>query len=173
MNIWFTSDTHYNHSNIIGFTNRPFSSCKEMDEALIENYNSLVKEKDIVYHLGDFCWSYIRRYTDALNGRIHLIYGGHDREALRHQYLFEEVTPLKSIKIGNTDITLCHYAMRVWNKSHWGAYALYGHSHGKLPSYGKSFDVGVDCHKYFPINFDQVVTIMNTLEENKDVIKNK
>jgi calcineurin-like phosphoesterase family protein len=53
-------------------------------------------------------------------------------------------------------IILCHYAMRVWDRSHYGSMHLYGHSHGHLPDYGKSMDVGVDCHNYYPISVDHV-----------------
>lgn len=57
MAIFYIADTHFNHSNIIGFDNRPFSSVEEMNETLIHNWNSVVKHGDQVYILGDFCWS--------------------------------------------------------------------------------------------------------------------
>jgi calcineurin-like phosphoesterase family protein len=63
---------------------------------------------------------------------------------------------------GVRDITLLHYALRVWNKSHYSSWHLYGHSHGSLPDdpNSMSFDVGIDCHNYTPISFEQVKAIM-------------
>ena len=59
-------------------------------------------------------------------------------------------------------IVLCHYAFRVWNKSHRGAWHLYGHSHGSLPDdpNSLSFDAGVDCHEFTPISYERVKEIM-------------
>jgi len=57
--------------------------------------------------------------------------------------------------------------MRVWNGSHRGSYHLFGHSHGGLPSHGLSFDVGVDCHNYSPISYDDVDKKMKKLKEDQ------
>lgn len=79
--IFFTSDTHFCHKNIISYAGRPFFSTEEMDKALIENWNSVVPEDGIVFHLGDFCfggntqWKTIRK---KLNGKIYLILGNHE-----------------------------------------------------------------------------------------------
>ena len=61
-------------------------------------------------------------------------------------------------------ITLCHYAMRSWERSHYATWHLYGHHHGKLPPYGLSFDVGVDCWNFYPVSLDQVKEKMATLK---------
>ena len=79
--IWFTSDTHWNHANIIKYCKRPFANVEEMDDALISNWNAVVDKGDHVYHLGDFCWGkrdgWIK-YLKLLNGNIHIIKGNHD-----------------------------------------------------------------------------------------------
>lgn len=54
MEIYFTSDLHLGHDNIIRFCNRPFSSVEEMNDRIIQNYNSIVHKNDLVYILGDF-----------------------------------------------------------------------------------------------------------------------
>lgn len=82
-NIWVTSDTHFNHTNIIKYCNRPFESAKHMNEMLVHNWNSVVKEKDIVYHLGDVYFDRNNEdlnstWMGKLNGRKRLILGNHD-----------------------------------------------------------------------------------------------
>jgi len=80
---WFIADTHFSHSNIIRYTNRPFKSIGEMDYVLIRNWNSRVKPEDIVFFLGDFCFKQMKDktakyYIDQLNGQIIFISGNHD-----------------------------------------------------------------------------------------------
>ena len=53
--VFFTSDTHFNHTNIIRFCNRPFKDVTHMNETIIANWNSVVGPDDIIFHLGDFC----------------------------------------------------------------------------------------------------------------------
>lgn len=167
MATFFTADTHFGHDNIRKFCDRPFDSADEMDAALIENWNAAVGPKDDVYHLGDFAFRAAQRvpeYLQLLNGRIHLIIGNHDAPELRHKPGgFASVYDLRTIKLNGRKITLCHYAMRVWPASHRGTWHLYGHSHGNLPDDPKSrsFDIGVDCHDYRPLSFDEVEAIMD------------
>ena len=65
---------------------------------------------------------------------------------------------------GKQLIVLCHYAFRVWRNAHHGSWHLYGHSHGSLPSAGRSMDVGVDCHDFSPISYEQVKTAFACLQ---------
>lgn len=167
MNTFFTADTHFGHNNIIKYCNRPFSSVEEHNEVLINNWNSVVKPEDFVYHLGDFCFkdNDFDKYFNQLNGQIIFVEGNHDKVARKHRdKFFEYWRQYKEVKINEQRITLCHYALRVWNKSHWGSWHLYGHSHGSLPDdpHARSFDVGVDCHNYYPISFDRVKEIMDS-----------
>jgi calcineurin-like phosphoesterase family protein len=171
MNAWFTADTHFGHANIIKYTKRPFKNTVEMNETIISNWNKAVPEDALVYHLGDFCFGRDDRefdmYFRRLNGLIVFIKGNHDRLAWRNRNRFyTSYDSYHEIKINDQNITLCHYAMKVWNKSHHGAWHLYGHSHGSLPDdkNSLSFDCGVDCHNFTPINFDQVKQIMSKKE---------
>lgn len=80
VNIFFTSDLHFGHKNIIKFCNRPWETTEEMDEALIANWNSVVGEKDIVFDLGDFAFATNGRWKELiqrLNGKHYLILGNH------------------------------------------------------------------------------------------------
>lgn len=166
---FFTSDTHFGHTKILEFQPRPFSSVEEMDSVIIERWNSVVGKNDLVYFLGDMCWKKTNLYVPCLNGQIHWMLGNHDRES-RTRYLkyknVKSVQDIKTIKIGDISICMAHYAMRVWNKSHHNSWHLYGHSHGKLPGLGKSFDVCSDCHNYTPLSFDQVAEIMKDRPDN-------
>jgi calcineurin-like phosphoesterase family protein len=162
MNYWFTSDTHFDHQNIVKYTHRPYSSVEEMNEGLINNWNSVVSVGDVVYHLGDFAFKRHGYFAERLNGLIVLITGSHDKMDAREKKKFQCVGRVHIFK-GNPDIILSHYAMRVWDRSHYGTWHLFGHSHGQLESWGKSFDVGVDAHKFFPLSLDQVSKIMDTL----------
>lgn len=84
---WVVSDTHFGHYNIIKYCNRPYATCEEMDEALISNWNNVVKPNDVVFHLGDFGMirhsdssiNNIKNIIKRLNGDIYLILGNHDR----------------------------------------------------------------------------------------------
>jgi len=171
-NTWFTSDTHYFHGNIIKYCNRPFSNVEEMNEALITNYNSVVKPKDTIYHLGDFGFAHIDKIkyiASRLNGNKILLYGNHDkviRNAPKGTFdsSFNFIRDYLEINVNGQKIILCHYPMLTWNASGRGSIMLHGHAHGKTNyghiKNGKILDVGVDVHNYFPISFDDVMKIM-------------
>lgn len=81
MTIWFTSDLHMWHSNILKYNpNRPWTEVQEMNEGLIRNWNSLIKPEDTVYCLGDFSFNFrsIELYSNRLNGSKFLCPGNHD-----------------------------------------------------------------------------------------------
>lgn len=85
MRHWVIGDTHFDHSNIIGYCNRPFETVDEMNMTMIDNWNSVVSPEDIVYHLGDFSFGKgsrenIATIREMLNGHVFLIKGNHDRQ---------------------------------------------------------------------------------------------
>jgi calcineurin-like phosphoesterase family protein len=144
-----------------------------MDETLIANWNAVVRPGDTVYLVGDV--SFHRRENtlallSQLQGGIGLVCGNHDKkldsEVLRRFAFVKDLHTVKVEDPGAPDsvqrIVLCHYALRVWQRSHHGAWHLYGHSHGSLPDdpNAKAFDVGVDCHDYHPISYTRVKEIM-------------
>jgi calcineurin-like phosphoesterase family protein len=157
---FFTADTHFGHVRIIELCKRPFASVDEMDEALVANWNERVRPGDEVWHLGDFTMRGIddaRRYRARLNGRIHFVWGNHDRAAVRYDPdMWESRQGIGSIGLDGVHIEMCHYAMRVWNRSHHGAIMLYGHSHGNLPGSASSLDVGVDCWDFRPVTLPEI-----------------
>lgn len=172
-NIFFTADHHFGHENIIKFCNRPFADAKEMNEALIQRWNEKIKKNDIVYHLGDFGLMHkenLAAILEQLNGKIHLIQGNHEGAAIQNKNKFVWVKDYHELKVKDPDcengvqrIILFHYAMRTWRGLGRGNWHLYGHSHGSLPDLENQlcFDVGVDCHDFYPLSYDEVKAIMD------------
>lgn len=176
-NIFFTSDTHFSHSNIIKYCNRPFTTVKEMDDTIINNWNTKVPIGSTVFHLGDLSLGSSKKYLDKLlydlNGDIHLIVGNHEKDALEQKRRFENISDIMEIFVEDEEITykeqhiiLCHYPMIVWNGSHRGSWQLFGHVHGGLSNKGMiqhkpaQLDVGVDSHNYTPISYQEVKEII-------------
>jgi len=171
--IWFTSDTHFGHANIIKYCGRPFDCKKEHDETLINNWNSVVKKGDTVYHLGDFGFGspdWLLKIANRLSGQIHFIKGNHDKPTTLDLLSIRFAT-IKEVSVINPKINdrkktiiLSHYAHRTWFKSNHGSWHLFGHSHNNMPPHGLSFDVGVDCWNFFPISLEQVEKKINELQ---------
>jgi calcineurin-like phosphoesterase family protein len=177
MAIWFTSDTHFNHANIIEYSRRPFVSLEEMTETMISRWNSCIKRGDTVYHLGDFALSWGARHAQTidsllsrLNGQKFLIVGNHDRKEVLENSRWQSVDYYRELKVDlggvhKQRIVLCHYAIRVWNQMHRGAWMLHGHSHGSLTDIGgKILDMGVDCHDFCPVPLERVQHLMEHRE---------
>jgi len=170
-NVWFTADTHFGHAAIIKHCKRPFATIEEMDEALLKNINDKVKPTDRLYFLGDMTGKNkpVDKYLERINCQhIFFIRGNHDPKQLPKHKL-EAVGELATIEIEGQPIVLCHYALRVWNRSHYGAWNLHGHSHGQLPRIPgvKAIDVGVDVFDYQPVSFEQVRNEMHVIDELK------
>lgn len=166
--IWFTSDTHFSHANIIRFCDRPFEDVDAMNEALISNWNECVKPGDTIYHLGDF--SFARNPAAVfyrLNGNKLLIEGNHDQKRLRElkKLPWGWVKSTYQLRAGGKKIWLSHYAHRRWPNGHHGAIHLYGHSHGELADFGRSTDVGVDAWDYKPVHLDTILALMKGREK--------
>ena len=182
-NIFFTSDTHFWHENILKFCNRPFSSIEEMNDTIINNWNSVVKENDIVFHLGDFCFcgsDKFKELIETLNGRIYLILGNHDWKTIKqwHATKFEGVYQQMSIKIDGRKIDLNHFPFLCYAGTYYrledAVWQLFGHVHSSDKNkngldnqrlsmlFPTQYDVGVDNNNYMPISFEEVKNIIET-----------
>jgi calcineurin-like phosphoesterase family protein len=168
--VFFTSDTHFNHAKCCElFRAGRFSSLDEMNETMIERWNSRVKKGDRVYHLGDVALGRPEAAAEILSrlsGQVFLIRGNHETVA-EHQLCRDRFVWIKDyfgLKVGEQKIYLCHYAFRTWNGAHKGCWHLYGHSHGTLPELetSRAFDAGVDCWDFYPVSFDEVAAKMAT-----------
>ena len=148
----------------------------EMTEDLIKYHNELVKPEDTVWHLGDFTFGgtpEVIRLLRRLNGNYKFIWGNHDKPLRDFSAIIDHYPDIKTrveflgnmieTLIEDKEVTLCHYPMKVWNRSHRSSWSLYGHCHGTLPDdpNSMSFDCGIDCHNLRPIPFSKVREIMS------------
>ena len=160
-NIWFTSDTHYNHDNIcraitkwehedqsvVDEATRDFPSLEVMNNSIVTNINDCVGAEDWLIHCGD--WSFggfdkIQEFRDQINCKnIVLILGNHDchiqnnkndvRKLFTHVAHYEEMNITKGFT-KNPDklkLILCHYPIVSWNNMRDGAFMIHGHQHLK------------------------------------------
>lgn len=175
-NTWFSSDWHLSHNNILKYDNRPFSTIEEHDKTIIENILKTTNIGDDLYFLGDFAFTndkqkltiWFEDLSDHLN--LFFIAGNHDNYQMKSLYRTygTYLGELAEIKVNEQSIVLCHYAMRVWNKSHRGTWQLYGHSHHSLQDdkNALSIDVGINGkdYNYKPLEFNQIKDIMSKKE---------
>lgn len=172
MSRFWTADHHFNHFGIIEHCDRPFKGIEPMNMYMINQWNNQVTDKDLVYILGDFYWKEVpngigfKDLMRELAGKKVLITGSHDRIPVRYPCLFEEIIPQKEIKIDGNHVTLNHYCMRVWPRSHFNSWHIHGHSHCRLEEIGKSLDVGVDCHGFRLWTEDEIIEYMNGRPDN-------
>lgn len=175
METWFCADTHFGHDKQFLYEPRGFTNIKEMNEAIIENWNKVVKPNDIVYHLGDTMLNDNAKGIECfkrLNGQIFLIYGNHDTsnridalyEACRHKMIGGWHAFV--IKHGKQSIYLSHYPTLTSNfdDKHFSQHVinLHGHTHQRVnwldPRNPFMYHVGVDSHNCTPIHIDEVMT---------------
>jgi len=162
---FFTADEHYGHANVLKYNDRPFKNIKEMDEGLIRRFNEKVTPQDITIHAGDFCWlnnkkDIYKTYLNHLNGNHVLLIGSHDH------WIPDSGKYIWRKRIEGQLIIVCHYAMLIWECSHYDSWQLFGHSHGRLQLEGKQHDIGVDNNNYYPVSFKQIKDIMATKKDN-------
>lgn len=179
--VFFTSDTHFHHANILNFCHRPWGDIRVHDSALIQNWNRKVPKDGVVFLLGDFIMTssieWTKQLINQLNGTIYLVMGNHDyqnrlsRQVIRD--LFENRV-YDIIEITFHDyyrFIMCHYPMLYWRR---GSYHLHGHVHSGPTSTAKEvvsghhmrYDVGVDNNNYEPISFEELTEIFLKKKEN-------
>lgn len=169
-NIFLTSDLHFGHYNSIPFTNRPWKTVEEMDEGLINNWNSVVSSRDSVYVLGDF--SFHRNQNEnlsifnRLNGNKYLIAGNHDSKPIRN-LPWGWVKETYGLKYNNIYSWLSHYPHMSWNRSYHGSYSFFGHQHSKGDFWAcqNSCDVGVDYWGYKPVHLNTLIERLKQISE--------
>jgi calcineurin-like phosphoesterase family protein len=187
--LFFTSDTHYAHSNICSATTkwegasnmtREFNSLDHMNDTLVNNINNMVGEDDILIHLGDFSFGgfeKIQEFRDRIVCKnIHLVLGNHDHHIERNkenvQSLFSSVQnylrlevrkPVSKTMMEKFTFVCMHYPIASWHDMNIDVIHLHGHVH--LPPHlrladGKAMDVGVDGNGMEPLSLGQIHMIM-------------
>lgn len=187
MSVFFSSDHHFSHSNIIAFCDRPFDDVEEMNWNLVEKWNETVKPQDIVYYLGDFAMGRLPASLEIgkqLNGIKILIPGNHDAcfQGNRHQKLwakhyietagFSAILPSASIVLGPYTADLCHFPYTGDSRDlrgkpdRWSIYRpnphptkvlLHGHVHQNWLYSNRGINVGVDVWDLCPVSLDILV----------------
>ena len=172
--IYFTSDLHLGHANIIKLCRRPFETVEEMDERIIENWNKRVKKNDTVYLLGDVVWDKkkVDYYMERLLGKKILLVGNHDSPwAKREEYRrhFEAVEKYLEVSLNGRPVTMCHYPMLEWKASREElpekqGYHIHGHIHNRISEeyiqlylHPAALNAGVDLNGFAPVDFESLI----------------
>ena len=169
--VWLISDNHFNHQKIIEYCNRPFKTVEQMNEEMIKKWNSVVKEGDKIYHLGDFGFGskkQIANVVSKLNGRIFLILGNHDNHTPQW-YRDAGVKEVYDHPIIIKDfIVLSHAPQPFICDSRTPYVNFFGHVHDSkmFETYGpRHFCACVERHDYKPVNIEEVIKYFQEREE--------
>ncbi len=187
--IYFTSDLHFGHEQVLELCRRPFRNVQDMNISLIERFNDVVKPADTVYILGDVAHrmplSEVQALLFEMNGSKVLLPGNHD---LAYDYaqpyqtkngrmvqLFDEITDMKIIQFEKRTLVLMHYPMLSWLDSRRGTIMLHGHIHAtsgyntKNQAMGlRRFDVGVDANNYAPVSITEIIQMVRSCRKSAD-----
>lgn len=169
--IFLTSDTHFNHTNILKYepNTRPFATIEEMNEVIISNWNRVVKEEDTVYVLGDFFMGLltdIEPIFNRLNGKVILVRGNHDTNNRLEYYrnLGIEIKDIEYIQYKGRFFILNHFPneseefIRMITKDNSEVVWLYGHIHSNAPKgyVNGTYHIGMDTNDLTPISLQQI-----------------
>ena len=172
--IYLFSDPHFDHTNIIRYCNRPFVSTTQMNQGLVGNWNSTVKENDTVYFLGDMAYGRNRHPIDywlgKLGGEIFYIRGNHDSDEITRATVIHNSY---GIKYRDYKFLLRHDPYRPLGYDGW---IIHGDKHNNhLKEYplinqkNKTINVCSEVVNYTPINIDKIISMIET-EINYDKV---
>lgn len=164
-NIWFISDTHFNHDKDFILEPRGFSSVQEMNEQIIENWNSVIKPEDTVYHLGDVIMGDLEdglNIVKKLNGHIHLAIGNHDSNARLAAFkdIFDEIQFGYRMKFKKGMMLLSHYPQLTNNTDHFYTFSIHGHTHDKNIYNSSSplmYNMSCEAHFCKPVAYEDLI----------------
>jgi calcineurin-like phosphoesterase family protein len=173
--IYFTSDLHFGHENIIKFCKRPYANAEEMNAALIKNINDTVGADDELYILGDFAFLPTQKIKPILDQfvckNLHYVHGNHDKAMFASDVVkyFKSFGSYNRVTWDKGMAVLFHYPILDWESAHRGAWMLHGHCHNTMQypdmlKNKKILDVGVDVWNYKPVSIEQVREYMKDRE---------
>lgn len=171
---WFISDTHFFHTNILKFKDlegnrlRNFNSLDEMHNLIVNNWNSVISERDYVYHLGDVTFQYHKPFQElmySLKGKKRLIVGNHDK--LKQEGLFKHFAKVdlwKGFKEHN--FTCSHMPLK---EGHFrdGEFNIHGHLHKRCIDNPFYKNVCVEVTNYKPIHLDEILLYISLIKRKK------
>lgn len=188
--LYFTSDTHFGSQRTLELSKRPFASVEEMDKTIIENFNKILKPDDVLYHLGDFGdYDKIKYFPCP----VVLVLGNYERKDIKEKFkgdidAYNAFLSKMGFKFGvilddhkvihkftydndndsynHIDLWCCHEPSNCNKESNW--FNLYGHIHGRQMIRHYGMDVGVDCHHFRPVSFDDVLFYKEAIEKHYD-----
>ena len=165
--VWFTSDTHFGHANIIKYCKRPFNNVDEMNQTIINNWNTVVAPEDEVYHLGDLAFfnknEKLTEMISQLNGTKYLIIGNHDKYS-KGMFYKSGFSSVINGPIKYCNFLLSHVPAEFGNNK--CKANIHGHIHDNKKEYflnGKNiyYNVSVEWHNYTPIKFKTIQEYYN------------
>ena len=190
---YYIADEHLGHANIIRLSHRPFNDVDTMDKVLINNWNSVVTNNDIVFVLGDTFWfndsRTIKKILSQLNGKeIYILPGNHCDFDAYHRvddpriHLCQDIVCLwltsadfdrRHWNRKTMEIWMSHYPMMTWPHRENGAFQLFGHIHSQpgktegvdqdLPLHWNHSDVGCDFWDWKPVCFERLLELFNKI----------
>ena len=157
--IYLIADLHLNHRNIIRYCNRPFDSVEEMNRTIIDNWNRVVNDDDLVYVVGDLAFGKdkTQHWVDKLKGNVFLILGNHDRGVINIPHAEKLILEYKGY-----EFLLVHNPHGVDN---WSGWRISGHTHNNdtknypfINPDKKTINVGIELTGYMPVSLDFLVS---------------
>ena len=183
--IYFISDTHFNHKNIIKYCDRPFESVEQMNDILIKNWNEVVSNDDTIYHLGDFALGsrdLIINIVNKLNGNKYLIRGNHDNwSASTYENFGFNVLKNAPIRLDEYKLILSHIPIPDTQIPK-GFINIHGHIHNKKLfeciekyepskySVEKHINISCDVTNFKPINLEEIAKGNNIVIKNSTML---
>ena len=192
--VFFTSDTHFFHKNILKHCPLRKELCNALDENdisswddwMVDRWNKVIGKHDIVYIIGDFAFGsaeLAKKILGKLNGKKFLILGNHDGSSDKLDNYFKQITQQKMVVFKkehydfleeDIQVFMCHYPLITWPSKHYGAIQLHGHCHGRLDAYNEEspdlrVDIGIDSTiaEFKPIPLEKIYQYFKTKTNGK------
>lgn len=188
--IYFTSDTHFGSQRTLELSKRPFKNTEEMDKTILDNFNNILTEEDVLFHLGDFGnYEMVRK----INCSVRLILGNYEEKDITMDYDdnvyefchqlkkegFESIGRKKYISVPHHEtneyilFNLVHEPSKsickpISERTPKNVFNLYGHIHGRQMIRRYGMDVGVDCHHFRPVSMDDIWFYYDAIKKHYD-----
>jgi len=165
--IYFFSDAHFDHGNIIRYCKRPFHSVTQMNRELVKRWNNTVRENESIYFLGDMTYGRHRHPIDywlgKLHGEINYVRGNHDTDIINRASV---IAPRHGIKNGDFKFLVMHDPYRPFGYTDW---IIHGDKHNNslhrypfINQKTKTVNVCAELVNYTPISLGRLISLIET-----------